>query len=73
MTQAFLPVARVDVLGAAGTDKNVCLTFLRAITEPEICASMVEAVKAHTGAVDGQADFGTLIGVLPFIEVGAGL
>jgi len=27
VTQAFLPVVRVDVLGAAGTDKNACLTF----------------------------------------------
>ena len=26
VTQAFLPVVLVDVLGAAGTDKNVCLT-----------------------------------------------
>ena len=27
VTQAFLPVVRVDALDAAGTDKNVSLTF----------------------------------------------
>ena len=34
---------------------------------------MVETVKAHTGVVGGQADFGRVAGVLPIVEVGGSL